>query len=657
MPTENLGLETRFIGVGPVAARTLARNFEQIDAALGGSAEPLNLETRYIGIGPVAATTLILNFERVKDAIESGANVTLDSKMIGISYAAARTIWQNFQKVAEAIENGGGGGQVIVGTLTNPPVSARLGSLSGKSAWPFVNAFKTSWPWQGDNGIGGDFSALRTAGHITAGGQIVSIPSGEGAGISTRALNEWVSETGGTGRWRLTWTGAGTFDIFGGSNVSQVNANTIEFDYTANGSSWVTVVARTAPISNIKLVHEDDWADDAAGEIFRKAFLDEVRNYRALRFDEWIGILRSEDEGGLIITDWASRPLPSDEMFHRFVPYEWMADLCNKVGADMWLCLPTAVSDDHIQQAATLIRNLMPAPRHVYVEYTTKTWDFAGTPQAHYVAEQGRIAFGTTGSPTNQEFLNWYGLRSVQMAQAWRSVWGSDPRLHCVIQTQTDWLGNEHGVLVAPMWQERDGTLGLPPYVAPHSVMDMLTVHAQVDGGMAYGARATDLESWRTTLTQTEAFNRMRDQLLTGQYFDQDDQNQRNISRLIPKFEHFRDIADTYGLELGCYEVGNHLNGVGGSADLQAFIGAFSVSTQMAEVYTATFDAIRDAGFDGPLCMSVECRYPDGNSAHGLQRWLGDHNPAWAAVDAINQVNDGPTGRGAAAFVGTIERV
>lgn len=51
-----------------------------------------------------------------------------------------------------------------------------------------------------------------------------------------------------------------------------------------------------------------------------------------------------------------------------------------RLARTMYLCLPTAATDDHFRQCATLIRTLMPAPRHIYVEYSTKTWDFSGTP-------------------------------------------------------------------------------------------------------------------------------------------------------------------------------------------------------------------------------------------------------------------------------------
>ena len=515
-------------------------------------------------------------------------------------------------------------------------IAARLGVITGESARPFINAFKQAWSWQADRG-GAQWDQLVAAGHMTPGGQLISIPPGSG-GFRTRLFHNMPAEAGGSGRHRLRWDGTCTIDLHGARNITHVSPNEIQFDFTANGASWIDLIVRTidpagGPIENIALVHRDDWADADRGQIFRRQYLTEIAPYHALRFDEWIGILTSENQGGLRITDWASRALPTDEIFHRFVPYEWMAALCREVDAAMWLCLPTAATDDHMRQCAAVMRDLMPAPRQVYVEYSTKTWDFSGTSQAHYCAARGREAFGTS---TGSEFRNWYGMRSVQMAQIWRRVWGGDERLHTVVQHQADWVGGEADILLAPLWRDRSGTRGLPVYVAPHSVIDMLTVHAQMDGGMAYGGRASQLEGWRTSLSQGAAFDRIRDQLLMGNVWSAD----RTVRSLVPKWRHYRTEASKYGMELGAYEVGNHMNGVGGSAALRSFIHAFSVSPQMGEVYATTFAALDAAGFDGPLAMSVECRMPDQNICHGLQRWLGDRNQAWAAVRAL--IEDAP---------------
>lgn len=102
---------------------------------------------------------------------------------------------------------------------------------------------------------------------------------------------------------------------------------------------------------------------------------------------------------------------------------------------------------------------------------------------------------------------------------------------------------------------------------------------------MAHGGRTSQQEGWRTSFSQVAAFDRIRDQLLTGDAWSAD----RTVRSLVPKWQHYLTEALKYGMELGAYEVGNHINGVGGSAALRAFIYTFSVSLQMGEVYVATF--------------------------------------------------------------------
>mgnify|MGYP007006622167 CR=1 FL=1 len=513
-------------------------------------------------------------------------------------------------------------------------IAARLGVINGETARPFINAFKQAWSWQADRG-GAQWDQLVAAGHMTPGGQLISILPGSG-GFRTRLFHNMPAEAGGSGRHRLRWDGTCTIDLHGVRNITRVSPNEIQFDFTANGASSVDLIVRTidpagGPIENITLVHQDDWADADRGKIFRRQYLTEVAPYHALRFDEWIGILTSENQGGLRITDWASRALPTDEIFHRFVPYEWMAALCRETGADMWLCLPTAATDDHMRQCAALIRDLMPAPRKVICELSTKTWDHSGTPQAHYFARLGERTFGT---PSSSNFISGYAMRATQMALIWLDVWGDDDRLDLTIQSQTDNEGSVIDILEAPLWRSASaaGRPGVPRYVAPHTVFDTLTVHAQIDGGMAYGGQGAQIETWRTTLPQAEAFNRLRDRMLTG--------GGRTVAGLRSKWQHIRRDTAKKGLKLSSYEVGNHINDLSRSAAFRSFMHAFSVSPQMGEVYAATFKALEGVGFDGPLAMSVECRRPDQNIMHGLQRWLGDRNPAWAAVRAL--IKDAP---------------
>lgn len=514
--------------------------------------------------------------------------------------------------------------------MLDDKIGTRLGIINSPGYRPFINAFKQAWPWQGDKG-GMQWDALVSGGYMTPGGQLIAVAPGS-EGFRTRILENLPAESGASGRHRVRWEGSGTIDLYGARNVDRSRPNEITFDYTANGSSFVDFVVRTVNraaghLRNIRVSHEADWADEDAGAIFRRQFIEETKWYGTLRFDEWIGILTSEQQGGLRITSWESRGLPTDEIFYRFVPYEWMAALCRIVKRDMWVCLPTASTLDHQRKAASLIRDLVPAPLKVHCELSTKTWDHSGTPQAHYFARVGRETFGTN---TGSEFISGYAMRATQMALEWLAVWGeNDPRLILIIQHQTDNDGAAVDTLEAPLWRTASaaGRAGVPRYVEPHSVFDLLAVHAQIDGNMSYGGQRAWIESLRTTLPQAEAFDRLRDRMLSGAG--------RTVAALRTKWDNMRREAAKHGVGMASYEVGNHINDLGDNAAFRSFMHAFSVSPQMGQVYVATLRALDDVGFEGPLCVSVDCRTPDRNVMHGLQRWLGDRNPAWQAVRAL----------------------
>jgi hypothetical protein len=48
----------------------------------------------------------------------------------------------------------------------------------------------------------------------------------------------------------------------------------------------------------------------------------------------------------------------------------------------------------------------------------------------------------------------WYGMRTAQMCDIWRSVWRSDPRLVCVLGAQASWSFSATQSLKCPYWTE-----------------------------------------------------------------------------------------------------------------------------------------------------------------------------------------------------------
>lgn len=63
-------------------------------------------------------------------------------------------------------------------------------------------------------------------------------------------------------------------------------------------------------------------------------------------------------------------------VMHYGIAYEWMIDLCNRTGRDMWINVPPFASNDYWTQLATLIRNNLDPKLKVYVEYSNETWNW-----------------------------------------------------------------------------------------------------------------------------------------------------------------------------------------------------------------------------------------------------------------------------------------
>ncbi len=76
--------------------------------------------------------------------------------------------------------------------------------------------------------------------------------------------------------------------------------------------------------------------------------------------------------------------------------YEHMVLLANTVGADPWLCVPHAASDDYVRRLAALVLASLRPDLTVYLEYSNEVWNGLFG-QGVYAAAQGR-ALGLTGA-------------------------------------------------------------------------------------------------------------------------------------------------------------------------------------------------------------------------------------------------------------------
>ncbi|MDQ8184649.1 DNRLRE domain-containing protein [Pelagicoccus sp. SDUM812002] len=183
-----------------------------------------------------------------------------------------------------------------------------------------------------------------------------------------------------------------------------------------------------------------DWSDAYANgdDIWNPTFIDELDPYTVLRFMDWGGTNNSKVEF------WSQRRPATDagnesigfisqsSSLTAGLAYEWMIDLCNRTGKDMWVCLPHKSDATYWSNLAQLIYSDLDPSLKVYIEYSNETWN-GGFAQFQYTIDKG-VAGGLPGS--NQ----WYkgGAYSVYQSlgifHAFENVFGVDsPRIVKVV--------------------------------------------------------------------------------------------------------------------------------------------------------------------------------------------------------------------------------
>jgi len=217
-------------------------------------------------------------------------------------------------------------------------------------------------------------------------------------------------------------------------------------------------------------------------------FLREISIYHSLRFMDWDRTNNSERER------WSQRPEKSNPR-QNTVAYEWMIDLCNRTGADMWVTVPHRtishslgdLPGDYGLRLAVLVktgvdmREVDLAPHlsklssmsseelvaaggvktceplktnlKLYLEYSNETWN-GGFKQANYCADEGLLAELDVNRWTAA--FRFHAWAAIRLFRAGELVFGTNSsRLVKVLATQSanPWIAGQHvKVMQDPKW-------------------------------------------------------------------------------------------------------------------------------------------------------------------------------------------------------------
>ena len=447
----------------------------------------------------------------------------------------------------------------VSASADRPPLGINLARVDDWSTeFAFLDAFKTSRPW---------FSGSRTTWQDTRPidldehGWVRSLQPGQ----IVRTLMFWdLNLAPGrypAGRYIVQYEGEGTLEYT--PNVRRVESTpgreVLEVDPTRSGIGlFITVVNPANYLRNIQVRMPIEAPE---GEVFNPVFLDRIKNYRVIRFMDWMATTGDwTATGGSRQQHWADRPKLEDARWSNThgVPVEIMVALANRIGADAWFCMPHLADDDYVRRFAEAVHTSLDPKRTVYLEYSNEVWNsqFA---QAHYAQQQG-LALGLSQNPYEAQ-IRYHSRRSREIFAIWEGVFPKEHLVRVLSSLAADAWTSETALTYGDTLAHTDA-LAIAPYFGI-SPQDQARVQA-----MSLDALMAELESH--SLPQAQSW--MRQQAA---------------------------VAARHSVQLIAYEAGQHLRGEGTfqtDPALNALFDAANRDPRMGALYTRYLQDWFEAG-------------------------------------------------------------
>lgn len=501
------------------------------------------------------------------------------------------------------------------------------------SEFPFLDQFKVSRQWVSqEEGKGwGQGAPLE----LDDAGWIKSLKPGQSA---DRILINVKDTHWPFKRYVVRYEGSGKIEYQRNAKkdeqASRPNYDVIDVDPEAGGMTLLKI-QETDPnnyIRNITVVPEQYLAEYEKGEIFNPLFLKIVKDFRALRFMDWMATNHSEQ------SEWSNRPKVDDiDYRYKGVPIEIMVKLANTLQADPWFNMPHLATEEYMQEFAKYIRDHLDPNLTVYVEHSNEVWNW-GFEQAQYANKVGRERWAKNGDPEaapGDSYMQWHGMRTAQMCDIWKETFGDRAdRVHCTLGVQKGWEGIEKGALTCPKWVEEGNEA-----CYKHGI-DSIAVTTYFSGCLnGTKKQEREVEIIRSWFKEADGgLTKGMEQLANAEHFP------CNNTSMGTSFQYHKQVADEYGLQLVAYEGGQHITANShphqNDEDFINFHIALNRDARMYDRYQEIMNNWKNSG--GSLMMHfVDVGTPTKYGSWGALEYLTQgSSPKYDALIDFNQQTD-----------------
>jgi hypothetical protein len=503
------------------------------------------------------------------------------------------------------------------GGAAAPRKSAALGmGLSGVTDYsgqvPFIDLAKQA-RWWGPQGNAFDYDAEGWVRRLPPGEPPVLVFLSDVPSPWTRFVVRWK----GDGALEPTW---GMSLVSSGDHEMVISGKT--------GALKLRATNPSDPVRDIRILPEPFVTAYDKGEVFNPLWVDRIREFRALRFMDWMRTNNSAQSA------WADRPKVNDASWApKGVPVEVMVRLANETNSDPWFNMPHLATDEYVREFARYVKANLKPHLVAYVEYSNEVWNFQFQ-QSQYAIQQAKTAFGDVGSG----WVQYNAMRAAKTCDVWKKeVFGAEAaRVHCVIGAFTGWRDLIRDTLDCPAWAAKG-----------HGACSTHGIDSVAITGYFGGCLAPRSDAEIATIRQwfgdpDKGITRGLEQALDGRHLELEKGGRcgDTVEGNLATYQFFKRHADERGLALTAYEGGQHITGNASKIqDDPAFVGfhiGLNRAPGMKGLYQKNFAHWKAAG--GTLFMHfVDITVPSKWGSWGALESLSQPtSPKWEAIREAN---------------------